>query len=126
MAGLINPDIVGTDQAAEYLTDERCFILELANDNRDPRASIARARVTPGVTTKRHRVRATEERYVILAGAGIAEIAGLEPQRVGPGDVVRIPAGTPQRIANVGDEDLVFLCICTPRFEWQHYESLES
>jgi len=125
VAGLINAGVVRAEESAEYLTDERCFILELANDQHDPKASISRARVTPGVTTVQHRVRATEERYVILAGRGIAEIGGLEPQRVGPGDVVLIPAGRPQRIANIGNEDLVFLCICTPRFEWRNYESLE-
>ena len=30
-----------------------------------------------------------------------------------------------QSIANTGDDDLVFLCICTPRFQWPNYESLE-
>jgi mannose-6-phosphate isomerase-like protein (cupin superfamily) len=125
VAGLCKPDVVRAEESVEYVTEERCFILELANDNHDPKASIARARVTPGVTTVQHRVRATEERYVIIGGQGIAEIGGLEPQRVGPGDVVRIPAGRPQRITNIGNEDLVFLCICTPRFEWRNYESLE-
>ena len=125
MPGLIDPDVVSTDKAAERLTEERCFILELSNDPRDPRVSIARARVRPGVTTRRHRIRSTEERYVILSGRGVAEIDGLEARQVGPGDVVRIPAGAPQRIANVGAEDLVFLCVCTPRFEWQNYECLE-
>jgi mannose-6-phosphate isomerase-like protein (cupin superfamily) len=42
------------------------------------------------------------------------------------GDVVLIPAGKFQRIANVGKDDLVFLCICTPRFEAKHYHDRES
>ena len=42
------------------------------------------------------------------------------------GDVVLIPAGKTQRIRNVGPDDLVFLCICTPRFEPRHYHDREA
>jgi mannose-6-phosphate isomerase-like protein (cupin superfamily) len=42
-----------------------------------------------------------------------------------PGDVVVIPAGVPQQISNDGDSDLVFYCICTPRFRKAKYEALE-
>jgi mannose-6-phosphate isomerase-like protein (cupin superfamily) len=44
------------------------------------------------------------------------EVGDLPPTIVSEGDVVRIPANMPQRIANIGDEDLVFYCVCTPRF----------
>ncbi|MGO1001331.1 hypothetical protein [Lysobacter sp. CA196] len=36
-----------------------------------------------------------------------------------------IPPGVPQRIANLGDGDLLFLAICTPRFEPGNYEDLD-
>jgi mannose-6-phosphate isomerase-like protein (cupin superfamily) len=36
-----------------------------------------------------------------------------------------IPAGAPQRIENVGEQDLVFYCICSPAFEQERYEALE-
>jgi mannose-6-phosphate isomerase-like protein (cupin superfamily) len=85
--------------------------------------SIARARVEPGIATKRHRVIGTEERYVILQGTGYVSVGGLAGSAVGVGDVVRIPAGVEQNIC--GEIDLIFLCICTPRFEWRNYESLE-
>jgi oxalate decarboxylase/phosphoglucose isomerase-like protein (cupin superfamily) len=39
---------------------------------------------------------------------------------------VYIPPGCPQRIANIGAADLVFLAICTPRFVRDAYEDLES
>ena len=42
-----------------------------------------------------------------------------------PGDIVEIAAGLTQAISNTGEGDLLFLCICTPRFEWDNYESLE-
>jgi mannose-6-phosphate isomerase-like protein (cupin superfamily) len=121
----IEPVIKPRDEDREYLTDERCYILELSNDPDDPAVSIARARVTPGQTTRWHRVIDTDERYVIVSGQGRVEVGDDNQASVGAGDIVRIPAGVPQRIANTGDEDLVFLCICTPRFEWDCYDALE-
>jgi mannose-6-phosphate isomerase-like protein (cupin superfamily) len=35
--------------------------------------------------------------------------------------VVVIPAGVRQRIENIGPGDLIFLCICTPRFCVENY-----
>jgi mannose-6-phosphate isomerase-like protein (cupin superfamily) len=108
----------------EYPIPEGCLILELSNSPDDPELSIARARVPPGVTTRWHRVRNTAERYVILEGQGRAEIGGLAPQAVGPGDVVLIPPSARQRIANTGQSDLVFLAICSPRFAPDAYEEI--
>ena len=36
-----------------------------------------------------------------------------------------IPRDTAQSVANTGDTDLVFLCLCTPRFSLDCYTSLE-
>ena len=107
--------------ATEFFTEERCHILELANDPEDSDCSIARARVEPGVTTRWHRLDGIAERYVVLEGIGRAEIGDLPPQNVGPGDVILIPPGCRQRIANAGPADLVFLAVCTPRFRPEHY-----
>lgn len=123
MAG--KPTIKRSTESSEYLTDERCHILELSNSPDDPAVSIARARVEPGVTTKKHRVTGTVERYVMLEGSGRVSVGGRAVQDVEPGDVVVIPAGAVQSITNTGEGDLLFLCICTPRFEWDNYESLE-
>ena len=109
----------------EFHAAEGCYILELSNSAEDPEVSIARARVAPGVTTRWHRVRGTTERYVILEGQGRAEVGGLAPQEVGPGDVVLIPPSHRQRIANTGNRDLVFLAICSPRFASEAYEEAE-
>src|SRR5918999_1388607 len=113
------------DLSNESDTPERCFILELSNTPDDPAVSIARARLTPGVTTRWHRVKGTAERYVILEGRGRVEVGDLPPQQVAPGDVVLIPPSCRQRIANIGDGDLVFLAICTPRFRSDAYEDLD-
>ena len=34
--------------------------------------------------------------------------------------------GSDQRITNTGDTDLVFLCICTPRFDPQCYQNFDA
>jgi mannose-6-phosphate isomerase-like protein (cupin superfamily) len=120
------PRILQPDSDDEYLTDEGCHILELSNTPDDPAVSIARARVGPGVTTRLHRLTGTGERYVILSGQGLVEIGGQPPAAVGPGDVVLIPPGCPQRIGNTGTGDLVFLAICSPRFTAAVYEDLED
>ena len=122
---LLEPHISHTDPSDEFATAERCHILEWWNDPSDADASIARARIAPGVTTERHRV-SVHERYLILEGRGRMHLGDLAPTEVGPGDVVVIPAGVAQHIANIGDTDLVLACVCTPRFRPECYESLEG
>lgn len=113
------------DPNTEFYAVEKCFIVELSNAPDDPEVSIARARVAPGVTTRWHRVRETAERYVILEGRGCVEVGSLAPQDVGPGDVVLIPPSCRQRITNIGQVDLIFLAICSPRFTNEAYEDIE-
>jgi mannose-6-phosphate isomerase-like protein (cupin superfamily) len=110
----------------EFFIEEGCFILEMWNTPEDGEVSIAQARVSPGVTTVFHRLKDTVERYVIMEGTGLVEVGGLSPTEVGVGDVVIIPRSTPQRITNTGDSDLIFLCICTPRFVPEEYETIAN
>lgn len=109
----------------EYYTDERCHIIEVSNTPDDPAVSIARARVEPGITTAWHQLKGTVERYSIMSGQGLVEIGDLAPQAVNAGDVVIIPEMCRQRITNIGKEDLIFLAICSPRFEEANYLALE-
>ncbi len=110
----------------EYFIDEQCYITEVSNSADDPDLSIARARVAPGVTTHWHYLRGITERYVILQGQGRVEIGELPPSDVSPGDVVLIPPLCRQRIHNTGETDLVFLALCTPRFEASAYVDTEK
>lgn len=114
------------DSLSEYFFAEGCHIIELLNSDDDPDVSIARARVEPGRTTRWHRLDGTVERYVITAGSGRVEVADLPPTDVGPGDVVLIPPGQRQRITNTGDDDLVFLAICSPRFTESAYVDIDD
>lgn len=118
--------ITPMDPTAEFYTPERCYIVELSNTADDPEVSIARARVAPGVVTRWHRLDGIAERYVIVEGRGRVEVGSLAPQDVGIGDVVVIPPSCPQRIANSGQGDLVFLAICTPRFRPEAYEDIDD
>jgi mannose-6-phosphate isomerase-like protein (cupin superfamily) len=55
----------------------------------------------------------------------MAQIGGLEPTKVAEGDIVIIPAGTSQKITNIGKNDLLFYCICTPAFRQDRYHDEE-
>jgi len=48
-------------------------------------------------------------------------VGNLQPTAVSAGDLVVIPAGVSQKITNTGKTDLVFHCICTPRFTQDCY-----
>ncbi len=113
------------DESREYFFKEGCHIIEVSNSEQDPALSIARARLEPGKTTAWHRLNGCQERYVILAGSGIVEVGDHESQQVSTGDVVFIPAGMRQRIYNDQTSDLLFLALCTPRFEPRYYEAVE-
>jgi mannose-6-phosphate isomerase-like protein (cupin superfamily) len=122
----VEPAIKIQELKKEFYTDEGCFITELSNTPDDPDASIARARVAPGKTTRWHRLEGTVERYYILSGRGSVEVGELSPRNVNPGDVVLIPPMCRQRISNIGGDDLIFLAICTPRYKNEAYEDIED
>jgi len=111
------------DPDKEFYTEEKCFINELSNSGHDPDCSVALARIEPGVTTEIHRLKGTIERYVILEGEGIIESGSLKGTQVTRLDTVVIPADEDQSIKNTGKQDLLFLCVCTPRFQQQNYLS---
>ncbi|MDO5102130.1 MAG: cupin domain-containing protein [Lautropia sp.] len=119
------PLILRDDSRAESGIEPGCFITDWLNDPADPDLSIACIRVEVGAETRLRRFQNIWERYVVLEGQGRIELVG--PNRsftegdhtisaLEPGDVVMIPAGYSRRIANIGEGDLVFLAICTPRF----------
>jgi mannose-6-phosphate isomerase-like protein (cupin superfamily) len=122
----MQPFILKHTPDSEYYFREGCFITEFSNGEHDSATSLARARVEPGRTTAWHALRDTAERYVILEGSGLVEIGDLPPQNVAPGDVAIIPPGVRQRITCTGASDLIFLAVCTPRFDPQNYIALED
>lgn len=125
----VSPDLafllLRADESKEYFFREGCFILELLNTPDDPALSIARARVEAGVTTANHYLVSTVERYLILEGQGEVTIDG-QCEVLNAGDSVVIPASSHQSIRNTTQSDLVFLAICTPRFELENYREAQN
>jgi len=115
--------IFKTDKHHEYYSDEGCFITEIMNTPEHSTLSIAQARVEAGVETEIHALKETAEMYYILSGRGYATV-GEESRVVGKGDCVFINKDETQKIKNIGTEDLVFICICQPRFEQANYVQL--
>ena len=122
----MGPKIAKLQSAREFLTPERCYIVETWRSKDDGLLTVARARVEPGMTTEWHALEGVTERYLISEGKGRMEVGDLPSTEVAPGDTVFIPAGLRQRITNDGAQDLVFYCICTPPFHPDCYRSLET
>lgn len=114
-----------TDVRHEYFFEEGCHIVEILNDPLVPEISIARARLPVGGKTRLHVLDGTSETYQILSGRGKATI-GKEHFYLEKGDSLYIPAGVSQCIENTGEEDLLFHCICHPRFKPKNYKDIED
>lgn len=113
------------NQPVEYYFKEGCYIHEWLNSPEDPDMSIARVRVEPNTQTRLHALAATTERYTILSGQGLVTV-GDQTWIVKEGEVVTITPSQPQKIGNEQDQDLIFLAICTPRFEEKNYQDLQD
>ena len=121
----MKPEILISNTSKEFFTPERCHIIEEWNTPEDAALSIARARVEPGIGTALHYLEGVDERYIITQGMGKVEVGDLPPTDVSVGDVVVIPDGTSQCITNTGATDLIFYCICTPRFNPDCYREIK-
>jgi mannose-6-phosphate isomerase-like protein (cupin superfamily) len=120
-----SPIIIHNEESSEYFFEEGCYILECSNSDSDPSLSIARARLEPNTQTKLHKLDKTIERYIILQGQGEVTLGDSTMnclvQNIKANDVVIIPKNYPQSIKNTGNQDLIFLVICTPRFNADNY-----
>jgi len=121
----MEPKFISPDETLEYYTDERCHILELLNTSIISDQSIARARVKPGVTTAWHSLNHTSEIYYILEGLRKVEVGDKPARVIKKNELIYIPKNVNQRIKNIGTQDLIFLCICVPRFQQKNYQSIQ-
>ena len=78
--------------------------------------SVAHAIIPPGEATLPHLLKRSTELYYILKGSGEMHIDN-ETAPVSPGQCILIPPQARQWIRNIGKENLVFLCIVSPK--WQ-------
>lgn len=116
--------LIPAARGAEFWTDERCYITELCNVPAEENASLAIARVEPGVTTQLHSLSGTQETYIVIEGEGLMEVAD-KSFNITAGDCVVIPPGVSQRVSSTGSSDLRFYCLCTPSFQPDCYVNLE-
>ena len=94
------------------------IIREILNPNHEAvdlrlNYSLAHATVKSGESTLPHRFHQASEVYYILQGTGLMHI-DEESYEVQSGDMVYIPPRGVQYIENIGDIDLMFLCIVDP------------
>ena len=111
-------EIINRDKVKPFITKDTSQIREiLAPRNSSLRnQSLAEARVSPGKATMEHCHIKSEEIYYILQGIGRVKIAD-DVREVSEGDGIAILPGQKHKIWNIGDEELVFLCCCSPSYE---------
>ena len=108
-----------------YITKDGSEIRELMHPavHGNRLQSLAEATVDAGSRTQLHRHALTEELYHVTAGSGIMTL-GDSLLKVGVGDTVLIPPGTPHRIEATGAEPLRILCCCSPPYSHDDTELL--
>lgn len=118
----------------EFIAGDNTLLREILHPDKallDLRYSLAHAKVPVGKTTYLHSLK-TSEIYYILEGKGKMFIERhptkqsfasenqdslrdtLETAILEPGDTVYIPPNAKQCIENIGDQELVFICIVDP------------
>jgi mannose-6-phosphate isomerase-like protein (cupin superfamily) len=107
--------IKDSEECEQIIAGDGSLLRELLSPRKEGlaiRYSLAEARVKPGERTLSHRLK-TSEVYYIVQGKGEMHVDD-EIDEVRRGQAVYIPPGAIQMIRNIGDEDLVFLCIVEP------------
>ena len=120
-------EIRNKDQATPYQTKDGSLIraiMDLSNST-VKNLSLAQATVSSGSRTYPHLHTQSEEIYYLLQGRGKIYIEG-ESREVARFDAILIPSGARHYIENIGQEDLIFLCLCSPPYTHQETKILSN
>ena len=111
--------MIRTGQTIENpVTGERVVFRKTAADTKG-KAVVIDVYVEPhGFVAAAHVHPSQEERFEVLAGTLDMRL-GRETVVAGPGDVVVVPAGTPHRFRNAGDETARFVCEVRPALQFE-------
>lgn len=107
--------VISPSNCPDLVAGDKTLLRELLHPAREKVPlgySLAHATVLPGRQSTPHRLRSSEV-YYMLGGNGTMYIND-EAQTVTSGQVVYIPPGATQYIANTGEGELTFLCIVEP------------
>ncbi len=110
----------------EIIAGDGSMLREILHPDKDDvkiSYSVALARVGIGKKTLWHKLDGYEI-YHIIRGMGKMFIDD-ETEIVSEGDTVVIPPDAKQRIENIGNSDLVFLCIVEPPWKKENEKILE-
>ena len=102
--------ICDTTNADHYTWGEVCDGWHLL---RDAQLSVIQERVPPGKGEVRHFHSAAQQFFYVLSGTASLEFNDTVVT-FGKGQGVHVPAQTPHRFLNPGNEDVVFLVISSP------------
>lgn len=111
-------EIIARNHCQPFTTEDGSEIRELlAHRNSAIRnQSLAEATLRSGQSTRAHFHPKAEEIYYLLSGMGLMRV-GSEEKVVRSGDAIAIPPGISHKISQIGKDDLVFLCCCSPGYE---------
>ena len=116
-------DIAGSK---EFIAGDNTLLKELFNPHKDDlelRYSFAVGRVQAGGKTYLHRLKNSEV-YFFLKGTAEFTIND-ETAVVGASQAVYVPPGASQQVKNVGNDELLFVCIVDPAWREEDEEILE-
>ena len=105
------------DSVTPYITRDGSEIRELMHPNvqGNKNQSLAEATIPIGGKTLRHKHLLTEELYHITQGHGLMHLSD-QSFEVFVSDTICIEPETEHCIENIGSEDLVVLCCCSPAY----------
>jgi len=110
-------EVVNRNKVKPFLARDATEIREILRPTNSSlkNQSLAEARVAPGKATLEHYHPKAEEIYYILQGKGKMKIDD-EVREIGPGDGIVILPGKRHKMWNAGEDELVFLCCCSPAY----------